>query len=162
MQRASQWALLAAGLLAAGAAGCSSAEQTFTGDRLQNLCNESLVVCAVNAGCALTNAQYLEGVFPGTLRVMVHSEVPAGRVVVRFLLTEMKYPGTELTLQAYEPGCTDLDEQRLKDVDIFALAGDEGILQFELQLKAAGDHLLEIFSDMSASFALTVEVIENI
>ena len=152
--------ILAAGVVLWGA-GCTSAQESFTGGRIQNLCSESLVICSGNAGCTLDDKHYFEGVFPGTIRVVVHSELPDGTLTLRFLLTDMKAPGTEIVMQAYEPGCGDLDEERVKDVDLFDLAGDEGILEFDLSLKNAGDHLLEIFSDMSSGFLLTTEVTEK-
>ncbi|MBI5525773.1 MAG: hypothetical protein HY897_05520 [Deltaproteobacteria bacterium] len=146
---------------AAVAAGCISAEEAFTGDRVQNLCAESLSACGQAAGCALDNAHYAEGRFPGAFRVLVHSETPGARLLVRLFLFEMKYPGTELLVQEYEPGCADFDREHLKDIDIFELAGDEGTLEFELSLSAKGDHLLDLFSDMSAEFLVTTEVEEN-
>lgn len=153
-------ALLLAACAVLWAAGCLTADEAFTGGRIQNLCAESLTICDGSAGCALDNDHYLEGNFPGTVRVIVNAKVAGGRLSVRLRLTEMRYPGTEMVVQAYEPGCGDLSEERLKDVDLFDLAGDEGVLQFDLALKGAGDHLLEVFSDMSAGFLLTVEMVE--
>jgi hypothetical protein len=148
-------------LAVAAAAGCISAEEAFTEGRVQNLCAESLSACGQAAGCALDNAHYAEGRFPGAFRVLVHNETSNAGLVVRLFLSEMKYPGTELLVQELEPGCADFDREHLKDVDIFDLAGDEGTLEFELSLSARGDHLLELFSDMSAEFLLTTEVGEN-
>ena len=47
------------------------------------------------------------------------------------------------------------------DVDLFELAGDDGVLDFELRLPEAGDHLVELYSDMAAEFLLTVDVEEG-
>ncbi len=43
-------------------------------------------------------------------------------------------------------------------MDVFARAGDDRTLEFTLPTGGRGDHLLEIFSDMSAEWLITAEV----
>ena len=144
-----------------GLAGCVTDEDAFTSGRLQTLCNESTPICNVQASCTLDNSHYLEGSFPGGLRLLVRSERGGAQLILRMFFTEMIYPGAELLVQAYDPGCGDHKEEHLENIDPFELAGDDRVLQFELDLPVSGDHLLEIFSDMSAEFLLTAEIIER-
>lgn len=89
---------------------------------------------------------------------MVRTEDEQTRLVVRFLLTEPIFPGTELLVQINTPDCSDLNEEHPRDIDLFQLAGDDRTLEFQLDMEGRGDHLLEIFSDMSAAYLMTVEV----
>jgi hypothetical protein len=153
--------LLACGLLvgvALSAAGCVEADETFTQGRLRATCNSAIPVCDTRAACVLGDDEYLEGSFPGGEEFIVRTESGDRRLVVRFLLREMISPGTEMLVRAHQSGCAEFDERRLRDVDLFERAGDDRILQFELDLQGRGDHLVEIFSDMAADFSMTTTV----
>lgn len=140
------------------AAGCISAEETFVGARLEDLCADLTPICSVQASCVLAQDRYMRSSFPGGLRVIVETMEPDRKLVVRMLLTEMIFPGTELLVQAWSPKCKAFDDVHLLDIDLFELAGDTRILQIELEAPDAGEHLVELFSDMSASYLLTVDV----
>lgn len=134
------------------------------GDRLPNLCSESYATCSVTAGCALDDAHYVEGTFPGARRVVVFSEAEDTTYRVRLYLPTTEAPGTELLVQLYEPDCT-LDtvaaRAHLQDVDLIAEAGPDRTLRFDdLVVTQPGEHLLELYSDMSASYLLIVERVE--
>ena len=47
---------------------CQTAEEAFVGERLQNLCDETYVVCGKPAGCVMNRKDYVEGHFPGANR----------------------------------------------------------------------------------------------
>ncbi len=147
-------------LLATLAVGCIDAEKVFTQGRLEELCNGAVPVCSLHASCVLRNDAYLRGEFPGGVRVIVRSHAEEQRLWVRILLAEMIYPGTELHIQAYNPDCSSLEEEHLRNIDLFAFAGDDRIIEVELLLVGKGDHLVEVFSDMSAKFLMTT-LVEN-
>ncbi len=141
--------------------GCLTAEESFTEGRLETLCAGALPVCNVRAGCVLDGGNFARGTFPGAQRYVVRTDRPDQRLSVRLLLSDERYPGTELLVQIYGPGCGETEQAHLVDVDFFRRAGDDGILEFTLALPEEGDHLLELFSDMSAGWVLAVEVADR-
>ena len=147
-------------LIALPLAGCLSAEETFIGAGLPILCDDAYYICNVTAGCILDEDHYLEGVFPGTRRVVFVASVPEQDVRVRFYLKEMEAPGTELMVRIFEPSCTmgtANSSASLTDVDLFEEAGDDRTIIFELSVLDDGEHLVEIFSDASATYLLVIE-----
>ena len=58
-------------------------------------------------------------------------------------------------MRASDTGCAGFDEELLRDVDFFDLAGDSQTLEYELEVSGRGEHLIEVFSDMSSGFLLT-------
>ena len=142
--------------------GCTSDEGVFTQGRLEDLCNASIPVCDTQASCVLEEDEFFEGAFPGGTRLIVRTETEQADLIVRFLLTEPLYPGTEILVQAYDTSCGELSEEHPKDIDLFRLAGDDRILEFSLPVEGRGDHLLEVFSDMSSTYILNVIVEEEL
>jgi hypothetical protein len=139
---------------------CGDEEEVFVGQRLEQRCNSSIPACDTRAFCVLTNNDYYSGQFPGGLRVLVRSETDNAKLVVRVLLTEMLFPGTELQMTAHSTGCNTFDEVHEQDVNLFELAGGDRTLEYHLELTGRGDHLVEVFSDMSASYLMTLTVEE--
>jgi len=140
---------------------CESPEDAFIGDRLLSLCNEAYWICDVPAGCVLEDHEYVEGIFPGTRRVVIVTEKEDVDVQVRLFFSKMEAPGTELLVQLYEPDCTvnpDLGQVDLLDVDLFEEAGDDRILAFDLTALQIGEHLLEIYSDSAVEYLLIADV----
>ncbi len=147
-----------AALMLLAAPGCVTAEEAFVGPRLQDLCNASIPVCSVQASCVLGEGRFLRTTFPGGERLIVRTEEPEQTLVLRMFLSDERFPGTELVVQAYSPTCAGYDEDHLRDVDIFRVAGDDRVLEFHLRLPEKGDHLVEVFSDMTATYLLTVDI----
>lgn len=141
-------------------AGCRDAEDIFTSGRIENRCDNAIPVCSAQAGCILNSDQFLRGEFPGAQLVIVRSEVEKARLVVRFLLFDQTYPSTMLQVKAYAPGCGEFDEEISKDRNLFDLAGDDGVIEYHLEMNGIGDHLVEFFSDMHAGFLFTIDIEE--
>ncbi len=152
--------LVVAVVCAALMVSCAGDQEVFVGQRLEKRCNVSIPACDTQASCVLTNHDYYSGDFPGGLKTLVRTDTDHAKLVARLLLTDMVFPGTELQITAHTPGCDTFDEVHKKDVDLFELAGDNRTLEYELDLKGRGDHLVEIFSDMSASYLMTLDVEE--
>jgi len=146
--------------LAVACSGCVSDDDLFSSGRIENLCNESIPACDVQAACVLDNETFYAGSFPGGQRVIVRSQTAHPHFVVRFLLQEMLFPGTEMLVEAYTPDCGAFDKEHPQDVDLFRRAGDDRILEYDLEPTGRGDHLVEIFSDMSADYQMTITVEE--
>ena len=140
--------------------GCLSAEEIFTGDRLENLCVDALPVCGQRAGCVLEESQFIEGTFPGGQRLIVRTPTERSEIVVRIFLSDPVDPGTELQVRAGDVGCTGFDEIQRRDVDLFERAGSSRTLTEVLEVEGRGDHLVEVFSDMASDFLLRVGVRE--
>lgn len=142
--------------------GCFSDDALFTQGRLEDICNGAIPVCSTQAACTLENDEFYDGFFPGGVRFIVRSETEDARLVVRLLLTEPLYPGTELLVQAHEPGCGQFDEEHIQDIDLFDFAGNDRVIEFEMDIPGRGDHLLEIFSDMASEYTLVTLVEEEL
>ena len=141
-------------------AGCMTAEDMFTSGRIENLCSGAIPICGDVAGCVLNTEQYLRGEFPGDQVVIVRSEIDRARLVARFLLSQEMYPGMFLSVRACSTGCAQCDEEIIKDKNLFDEAGDDGILEYHLDIEGLGDHKVEFFSDMTAKYHFTVELEE--
>ncbi|MCC6619845.1 MAG: hypothetical protein IT385_01240 [Deltaproteobacteria bacterium] len=148
-------------MTATAAAACESAEDNFVGARLERLCTQSIPICEVTASCILDDRSFVESTFPGGLRLLVPSEGDAATVEVRLYLVTQVAPGTELSVQANAPGCGEVDEVVLSDVDLFEAAGGDRTFSWRLALPRRGDHLVEVWSDMSARYLLTVDVLDE-
>ncbi|MDF1562000.1 MAG: hypothetical protein P1V51_03105 [Deltaproteobacteria bacterium] len=145
--------------------GCTD-ETLFTQGRIEDLCNGVVPSCKKQAGCVLDDEHFTRGVFPGEQRIVVRSITRDARLIVRLLFVEMVYPGTEILVQAFSPDCGDVSMEQVvvdgpEDIDLFEYAGDDRIIEFHLDLPEAGDHLLEIYSDMAADYLVTTEVEEE-
>jgi hypothetical protein len=136
--------------------GCATAEDIFTEGRIENRCNDSVPVCGFQAGCVLGEDQFLAGRFPGGQRVIMRTESEQTRIILRFLLVDRVFPGTQIITRAYDTGCSDFFDARYEDRDLFDLSGDEGILEFRLDVEGRGDHMVEVFSDMGSGFLMTL------
>lgn len=143
--------------------GCQSQEEEFTNDRLEQLCEGAIPICDLYAGCVLNDDEYISGQFPGAQRAIIPVESGQRRLRVRLLFTQMVFPGTEFLLQVSDVGCGRVEQVQLIDVDVFDRAGDDSVLQFDIDLKDedGGDRLVEIFSDMAASWLLVVDPITD-
>lgn len=142
--------------LALGA--CVSSEDAFVGARLERLCTQSIPVCDVQASCVLDPKSYVADRFPGGLRLIVRTTDAASTLTLRLQLATEEAPGTALSVEAWRSDCNDVTARELRDVDLFAVAGDDRVLSWELPLDGRGDHLVQIDSDMSADYLVTVDV----
>ncbi|MEZ4459909.1 MAG: hypothetical protein R3E66_09300 [bacterium] len=138
--------------------GCVDDSRVFTQGRIEDLCNESIPLCGRQAACTLGNDEFFSSRFPGGQRVIVRTEFPDQTLNVRFQLDDLAFPGTELLVQAYSPDCGSYDEEHPRNIDLFELAGDDRIIEFNLDVPGRGDHLVEIFSDMSASYDMVLDL----
>ena len=136
---------------------CVSNEDSFTSGRLERLCEASLPICQTRVTCQLDEKSYLKGVFPGAEKAMVYTPHPLTTVSIRFLLDEQSFPGTEMLVRAYQVGCVEVIEERLVDVDIFARAGDDRILEFSFDLEGRGDHLIEWYADATVQYVVNID-----
>jgi hypothetical protein len=146
-------------LLALTLTGCLSAEEAFTEGRIEDLCDDTVPVCQLRADCVLDVDEFSRGTFPGAWRGVVRTDVDDAQLRVRLLLNERVYPGTELLVQVWTPGCADRERGHLVDEDLFRRAGGDGVLEFVLPAGARGDHMVEVFSDMAATWTLVVDPI---
>lgn len=137
---------------------CVSSEDAFVGARLERLCTQSIPVCDVQASCVLDPKSYVDKRFPGGLRLIVRTTHEASTLTLRLQLQTEEAPGTELVVEAWRSDCNDVTSRTLADVDLFAVAGDDRVLSWELPLDGRGDHLIEVRSDMTADYLLTVDV----
>lgn len=143
---------------AALATGCIDDTRLFTQGRLEDPCNNAIPICNTQAGCTIHNESFYESEFPGGSRFIVRSEGEKNTLIARFLLDDMIFPGTEMLVQVKTPDCGDFEEEHVQNRDLFELSGDDRVLEYILDLPGRGDHLLEVFSDMSATYQMTTTV----
>jgi len=180
------WCWLFASLSMCSAA-CRDAQQIFTEDRLENLCTGHVPTCGMVASCVLGEDQYIRGQFPGGATVVVRTDErhrpdtpPPGQqaptepaseqgperttvtanMLVRLLLIDPRYPGTELRSRGYDNDCGNFDERLDQEVPggLFELAGGDGVIDHALVVGGDGDHMVTIFSDMNAGYLLRVDL----
>ena len=149
------WRLILGFILAVG---CQTPEEEFAAGRLEKLCDGAVPVSSVQAACIVDDDDYLAARFPGGQRFVIQSNELDTKAVVRLYFEEMIFPGTEFQLKLYGPGCAALETLQVLDVDLFERAGDNRIVQFTLPVDESGDHLLEVYSDMAASYLLIVDL----
>jgi len=128
----------------------------FTEGKIENICSNAIPICGDVAGCVLGTDQYIRGEFPGGQVVIVRCEAEKTRITARFLLSQQMYPGTTMSVRGCSTGCATCDEKISKDRNLFDLAGDDSILEYELEVTGRGDHKLEFFSDMAATYLAAV------
>lgn len=143
------------------ATGCRNAEDIFTDGRIENRCTDNIPVCSDAAGCVLTDRQFVRGSLPGGNIAIVRTNEEQSRLRVRFLLSNELFPGSEFRVRAFDTGCNRFAEGlNQAPPSLFEVAGDDKILQYDLDVTGRGDHMVEWFSDMTADFHMTVEVFE--
>jgi hypothetical protein len=138
--------------------GCESRIDQFTAGKLESLCRVSLPICQTRVTCVLDEESFIAGDFPGSQSILLYAQHPKNKLKLKILLSEQVYPGTEFLIRVYDVGCASLQEEQLKNVDLFMRAGDDQILDFEFDFNGLGDHLIEVFSDMNAHYQLIVEI----
>ncbi len=164
-----------------GSTACRDAQEIFTEDRLENLCTGYVPTCGMVASCVLGEGQYIRGQFPGGATLVVRTDErhvstrtteaaddgdsPGGgaarsKMLVRMLLIDPTYPGTELRTRAYDNDCGNFDERLDQDIPggLFTLAGGDGVIDHPLEVTGLGDHMVTVFSDMNAEYLLRVDL----
>jgi hypothetical protein len=147
-----------ASLSASLAAGCVDAESAFVGNRLRDVCNEDWPVCNTAAGCVIGNGQYVPGTFPGTVRMIVQTQLSTNVSIDIFLRTEGAV-GTVTNLYWFEVGCGTNYIDHVTGKDLFAKFDAQGIFTDTQQLVEPGDHLIEVSSDATADYLLKLDVV---
>ena len=140
--------------------GCLSAPDRFVDGRSALLCDQAFPSCGRTAGCRLDDAHYLSGRFPGARRLLIDTPDDDAEVRLRLFFTEMEAPGTELLAQLYDPDCVvgpAEGQHHIADSDLFVEIGDDRALEIDLTGGVAGEQLLELYSDASVHYLLTVD-----
>lgn len=149
------------------ASGCflpATSEQSFKSGANLDPCDQVIPICkGYSAGCVLTDDRYLEGNFPGRIQFLVET-IPGDWIIrVSFFFAERRSPGTDTTVDWFEPGCTDQYRyQESKDRlsgDLFEKAGRDQVFEVEQGIAEYGDHLIEINSDATARYVIRTEVV---
>lgn len=149
--------------------GDASALQHFVGDLTEAPCDGVLPVCLDQyAGCVLDETGYVLGNFPGSRKVVVETPT-TGDWKIRLLIffdpdTTPRYPGTELDVSWYEPGCAEhysysFASDATATGDLFEVAGEDNVIELEHDVVEAGQHLVTVFADATTRYALRVQVL---
>lgn len=164
--------LLIAAALLLGNTGCfpGTSEAAFVGDATEIRCDNTIPHClGLSAGCELREDQYLTGTFPGSRKFSVESPPGDWRIRVRLFLdpnVTPRFPGTDLEISWYEPGCADQYRfQLIKDNttagDLFERAGRDNVFEVEKSVVEPGDHLVTVFSDATTRYVLRVQLVKD-
>lgn len=136
--------------------GCGGLRADFIGGRTQNVCNESWPVCDTFVGCALGDADYVQGDFPGSVRFIVRVAEPS-TVRAAVFLDGVSASGNETSFRFFEERCRSRITTTMTGRAFTADAQRVGAAVAEADLTGVGDHLVEVQSDSTASFVLKVE-----
>lgn len=149
---------LAFALLGLGA--CSN-ESFFTMGRDPMVCEDSIpTACGTTARCVLDTGHYLEGDFPSARRFIVRTTAESD-LKFEIYLDDRHDPGTSLRLEVSEPSCNEKELYDSAGVDIFQVAGDDGIIAMPIHAVQPGDHLVELSSDAYCSYVLRFSLTET-
>lgn len=144
-------------LLAAGAgAGCGVQAGDFIKGADHDPCQANIPVCQTTAGCAMNEATYLEGDFPG-LQTFVVSTPADTDVEVRIFFDTRRHPGEDTEIRWYEPGCANYYVWESQGIDLFSKAGSDRVFSQTRKVRMDGDHLIEIYSDATCHYYMRVE-----
>lgn len=136
---------------------CRPEENFALGLRL-DACESTLPsVCGVTPRCVVEPEEYLNGKFPGERRFVVRTEGEA-TVELQILLTALKASGSELLVNVYESNCSEIHRYDSGGRDVLRLSDANGVIKIPLHVVRAGDHPVEIVSDVYADFAIKHEV----
>lgn len=152
--------------------GCfpATSKAAFIGDAEELRCSGVYPACQGQfAGCNLDEEHYIEGAFPGSRKFIV--ETPPGDWKIRvklFLDPEVtpRFPGTELEVSWFEPGCADqyrflLSKDNSTAGDLFERAGRDNVFETQHSVIEPGDHLVSVFSDAATRYVVKVELIKE-
>jgi len=137
---------------------CVASEDAFVGARLERLCTQSIPICDVFASCVLDPKSFVEKRFPGGLRLIVRSDTEASTLTLRLNLLTQEDPGSELVVEAWRADCNDAEVVRVDGDNLFDLAGQDRTFSWDIDLIGRGDHLVEVRSDMTVDYLVTVDV----
>lgn len=140
-------------------AGCVTAEDKFVAGRKEILCLAEYPVCGTVAGCEISRDVYVVTAFPGNQQFIFRTAEADAIVRVMVFFRDRTFPGTEVLVRLHTPDCGNYDEDSTFSDDTFQEAGDDRTLEFELDAGGEGTHLLEVFSDASATSLLRAEII---
>ncbi len=133
------------------------AEDNFTRGLNRDRCEGTFPICQTTAGCVMGSTKYIEGAFPGTRQFVVPAPEEAVIRVQLFFKTQ-RAVGVDTEVLWHEPGCFDTYRWSSEGRDIFEAAGASRVLEVSQQVLLEGDHLVEVYSDAVAEFALRVDV----
>jgi hypothetical protein len=138
-------------------AGCD-AESTFAAGRELDPCLANIPTgCGISARCILDTEHYIAGNLPGSRQFLVRA-VSAVEAKFQVLLDERRSSGTSFVLTVHEPTCSESSVYDIMGQDLFHLTDADGILHVVLLIRHPGDHLVELTSDASSHYALTVDL----
>lgn len=154
-QRAAGFAVAAS---LAGLTGCGlGTEGGFIGGRDLDLCADTIPQCATTAGCRLGGTTYTETSFPGAIQFIVPAPAES-TITVGLFFRDVQATGADHLIEFNEPGCFSTEVWRPRGDDLFRAAGDDRILEVSEQIFLDGEHLISIFSDMTADVLIKAEV----
>lgn len=150
-------------IAAAALGGCNgSPEASFIGDRIPDSCGSNWPVCQTFAGCRLDNGSYVQGNLPGTRKFIVHTTGPAN-IQVDMLVENAQAAGTKANLMFNEPGCAPAYPVNTPGQTFFAESQNQAGTPFSRRqdVSFAGDHLILLDCDATATYLLKVTVTEK-
>jgi hypothetical protein len=155
--RTARWWLRGTVAWLAALSGCGVSEGDFIAGADPDPCQGNVPVCATSAGCVLAETKYMEGDFPGLANFVVTTPADTSIEVKLFFKTRV-HPGDDTEFIWYEPGCGDNYVWESGGIDMFAKAGADRVFSQAHEVRRAGDHLIEIYSDATTHYFLRVEL----
>lgn len=137
-------------------------EADFIGNRIPDSCGANWPVCDTFAGCRLDDGSYVSGNLPGSSKFIVHTTGPA-TITVDLLVENAQAQGTSTAITWFEPGCGVQYRQAVDGRTFFSESQNEAGAPFtrSQDVSQAGDHLVLIDSDATATYLLRVTVAEQ-
>jgi hypothetical protein len=154
-------AVLALSIIVGLAACQGSSGAAFIGRRALDTCDGEIPVCNTTAGCTLRDEdRYLEGEFPGQRSFIVPTTGEA-TIRIEILWVSQLGPGADTEIIWFEPACVDSFRYESQGANVFLESNPQGIFVQQQKVARAGEHLVEVRSDATASYLLRTSVLSD-
>lgn len=154
--------VFAASMVVMGLAACQGgSEAAFIARRALDTCDLEIPVCNTTAGCTLREEdRYLEGEFPGQ-RAFIVPTTGAATIRVEISWRTQLGPGADTEITWFEPACVDRYRYESQGANVFDESNAQGIFVQQQKVVRAGEHLVEVRSDATASYLLRTSVVDD-
>ena len=115
-------------------------------------------MCGHVVGCILGPDSYLQGNLPGDLRFLVQLQEPSS-VQLDFYLDNILAAGQQTQFTWNEVGCGSNLQQAVDGRTAIDQMRSAGSFFANAQLNTAGDHFIEVHSDIQAAYLFKIDVI---
>ncbi len=143
--------------------GCTSdPESAFIQGRTLDECTEDIPVCSTVADCILNTSNYISATFAGgPARNYIVTTQGAAEISLDLFFENETSPGSDTEITWYEASCSSSATWQSDGADLFNAAGPARVWSTTHQFTTGGDHLIQVVSDIQASYLLRIDILQG-